>query len=133
MKPLISPQLVFDAVGKHIKRFAYNKFGSVGGLAEYLEIPVSYLSQIIHGRRRPGSKIMLKLLARGFDDKLLQFYENLQLQSDYNNLSNADLIMMVERLTDLLNRKEEMLKWYEKRLNIEFSKGKSIKGNLLKS
>lgn len=118
MKSLINPLDVFQNVGKHIKRFAYEKFGGNKKLADYLEISPSYLSQIVHGHRRPGRKIVLKLLAKGFSTELLEFYENLTLQNDYSAMSQTDLIIRIKQQNDLLMRKEEMLRWYEKRLNI---------------
>ena len=113
MRTQPTPQLIYDTVGKYIKRFAYEKFGSVKGLSDYLQIKPSYLSQVIHGKRKPSRAMTLRLLARGFDDKLIQFYENLQLQSDVSNLSRSDLIMMIDKLTSLLNHAEYMIGVYK--------------------
>lgn len=116
-----------NIIGKNLREFANDNFGSISELAKKLQIKPQSLQKYLTGDRLPGAEMIIKLIKLGCDANWLltgkevdkKYFEMTKLKNDLHKIKNENdfLTKKMKDLTiDFANLSKSILK-FEKRIN----------------
>lgn len=82
------PEALNKKIGMPLMKYGLEKFGSLKRFAEYLNITIAELKEIISGDKIPSKKTITKLINHGFDDKILKYYYTCPYYKNHEAVNN---------------------------------------------
>lgn len=123
-KPISSKKDYFIKFGFHLRKFCYDRFGSVKKAAYHLQLSPTMLSQYINGHKYPSRKLEESLRLEGFDmeffDKIRSEQELARLvgDSDTSGLTWEQIKFLVVELKGVIKDKNSTIESQKKVIHI---------------
>lgn len=92
---------IYASVGLEIKKFVQSNHGTISNFCKKNNFSQSFLSKVIHGKKKPSEKLKLALLDKGFDEQY--FYNYIDVYADSSQVLIYELKKLLEKQNSLID------------------------------